>query len=121
MPIITENSSRTPKPRFDQLILAETGVLIDSPSYHGDWEENSAGQFSAPKGSTGEKACFGLENVASRRSRGEGTERTTHNVAKDRLSSATFVSVVQAAYLRNGNDTTVLRSIDGSRLRGVFG
>jgi hypothetical protein len=28
--------------------------------------------------------------------------------------------MVQAAYLRNGNDTTILRSIDGSRLRGVF-
>lgn len=55
-PVITENSGRTPKPRFYQLILAETGALIDSPSYHGYWEENhgyweenSAGQFSAPK------------------------------------------------------------------------
>jgi hypothetical protein len=29
--------------------------------------------------------------------------------------------MVQAAYLRNGNDDiTVLRPIDGSRLRGVF-
>jgi hypothetical protein len=37
-----------------------------------------------------------------------------------KLSSAPFVSMVQAAHLRNGNDTTVLRSIDGSRLRGVF-
>jgi hypothetical protein len=40
--------------------------------------------------------------------------------AKDGLSSAPFVSMVQAAHLRNGNDTSVLRSIDGSRLRGVF-
>ena len=43
-----------------------------------------------------------------------------YGVAKDRLSSAPFVSMVQAAHLRNGNDATVLRSIDGSRLRGVF-
>jgi hypothetical protein len=42
------------------------------------------------------------------------------NVAKDRLSSAPFVSMVQAAYLSNGNDTAILWSIDGSRLRGVF-
>lgn len=47
-------------------------------------------------------------------------ERTKYSVAKDRLGSAPFVSMVQAAHLRNGNDTTVLRSIDGSRLRGVF-
>ena len=41
-----------------------------------------------------------------------GTERTKYGVAKDRLSSPPFVSMVQAAHLRNGNDTTVLRSID---------
>jgi hypothetical protein len=41
-------------------------------------------------------------------------------VTKDLLGSASFVSMVQAAYLRNGNDTTVLRSVYGSRLRGVF-
>ena len=28
--------------------------------------------------------------------------------------------MVQAAHLRNGNDTTVLRSVYGSRLRDVF-
>ena len=50
--------------------------------------------------------------------RGQGS--TQYRVAKDLLSSAPFVSMVQAAYLRNGNDTTILRPIDGSRLRGVF-
>jgi hypothetical protein len=64
-------------------------------------------------------ACFWLENSA-RRNRGDGTERTKYNVAKDRLCSAPFVSMVQTAHLRNANDTTVLRSIDGPRLRGVF-
>src|SRR5713226_6303062 len=34
--VITENSGRPPEPRFDQLMLAEAGVLTDSPSYHGD-------------------------------------------------------------------------------------
>ena len=58
--------------------------------------------------------------LSTRRSRGEGTERTKYDIAKDRLSSAPFVSMVQAAHLRNGNDTTVLRSVNGSRLRGVF-
>jgi hypothetical protein len=28
---------RTP---FDQWMLAEAGVLTDSPSYHGDWQES---------------------------------------------------------------------------------
>jgi hypothetical protein len=41
-------------------------------------------------------------------------ERTKYGVAKDRLSSAPFVSMVQAAHLRNGNNTTVLRSIGGA-------
>jgi hypothetical protein len=48
-----------------------------------------------------------------------GTERTKYDVVK-RLGRAPFVSMVQAAHLGNGNDTTVLRSIYGSRLRGVF-
>jgi hypothetical protein len=48
-----------------------------------------------------------------------GTERTKYDVVK-RLSSVPFISMVQAAHLGNGNDTTVLRSIYGSRLRGVF-
>ena len=67
----------------------------------------------------GWKACFWLENSA-RRNRGDGTVRTKYNVAKDRLSSPPFVSMVQAAHLGNANDTTVLRSIDGPRLWGVF-
>ena len=50
--------------------------------------------------------------------RGHGTHQIW--CREDRLSSAPFVSMVQAAHLGNGNDTTVLRSIDGSRLRGVF-
>jgi hypothetical protein len=29
---------------FDQLVFAEAGVLIDSPSYHGDWEESRPGR-----------------------------------------------------------------------------
>jgi hypothetical protein len=47
-------------------------------------------------------------------------EGSQYGVAKDLLSSATFVSMVQAACLGNGNYTTLLRPIDGSRLRGVF-
>jgi hypothetical protein len=104
---------------FDQLILAEAGVLIDSPSYHRGKPEARPGSSVPQKARpTGEKVCFGLEKLSTRRSRDEGTERTSHNVAKDRLSSALFVSMVQAAYLSNGNDTTILRSIHGSRLRG---
>ena len=67
-----------------------------------------------------EKGCSCLEKLRTRRSRGEGTEHTKCDVAKDRLSSAPFVSMVQASRLRNGNDTTVLRSVYGSRLRGVL-
>jgi len=103
---------------FDQVILAEAGVLIDSPSYHGDGEETRPGSSVPQKARpTGEKVCFGLEILV------EARVRNVPNigVAKDRLSSAPFVSMVQAAYLRNGNDDiTVLRSIDGSRIRGVF-
>ena len=55
--------------------------------------------------------------VSTRRSRGEG--RAKYGVAKDRLSSAPFVSMVQAAHLSNDNDTTVLRSVYASRHRGV--
>ena len=61
-----------------------------------------------------------LAGKLSQRNRGDGTERTKYGVAKDPLSSAPFVSMVQAAHLRNGNDTTVLRSVYGSRLRRVF-
>jgi hypothetical protein len=69
------------------------------------------------------KFAFGWKTqhqLESRRGRGTYQKRTKYDVAKDRLCSAPFVSMVQAAYLRNGNETTVLRSIDGSRLRGVF-
>jgi len=58
--------------------------------------------------------------LSTRRSRGEGTERIKYGCREDQLSSAPFVSMVQAAHLRDGNDTTVLRSVYGSRLRGVF-
>ena len=47
------------------------------------------------------------------------TERTKYDVVK-RLGRAPFVSMVQATQLGNGNDTTVLRFIYGSRLRGIF-
>jgi hypothetical protein len=63
---------------------------------------------------------LGAGKLSNRRSCGESIERTKYGVAKDRLSSAPFVSMVQAAHPRDGNDTTVLRSIDGSRLGGVF-
>jgi len=63
-----------------------------------------------------EKACSCLKKSAPDQA---GARRARYGVAK-RLSSPPFVSMVQAAHLRNGNDTTVLRSVDGSRLRGVF-
>ena len=63
---------------------------------------------------------LGLENSTTGEVWREGMERAQYGVAKDLLSSATFVSMVQATYLRNRHDTTLLRSIDGSRLRRVF-
>jgi hypothetical protein len=62
-----------------------------------------------------EKACFCLrKSVSARRAR-----RARYGATK-RLSRAPFVSMVQATRLRNRNDTTVLRSVYGSRLRGIF-
>ena len=63
---------------------------------------------------------LGLENSTTGEVWREGMERAQYGVAEDPLSSATFVSMVQATYLRNRNDTTLLRSIHGSRLRRVF-
>ena len=63
--------------------------------------------------------AFG-ENSAPGGVEARAAERTKYDVAKDRLSSAPLVSMVQAAHLRNGHDATVLRSVYGSRVRGVF-
>ena len=68
-----------------------------------------------------ERVCFWPENSNTKRSRGEDTQRTKYSVAKDRLSSASFVSMVQAAHLRNGNDTTVLWLVHRSGHRRIFG
>jgi len=48
-----------------------------------------------------------------------GRRQNKDGIAK-RLSGAPFVSMVQATHLSNGNDTTVLRSVYGSRHRGVL-
>ena len=69
------------------------------------------------------KFAFGWKTqhqLESRRGHGTYQKRTKYDVAKDLLCSAPFVSMVQAAHLRNSNDPTVLRSVYGSRLRGVF-
>ncbi len=55
----------------------------------------------------------------TKRGRGEDRKRTKYSGAKDRLSCVSFASMVQAAHLMNGNDTTVRRSVCGSRLRGA--
>jgi hypothetical protein len=85
-----------------------------------NWEESRPGSSVPQKARpTGQKVCFGRTTSHHAESmRVYGTFHT--NVAKDRLSSTPFVSMVQAAYLSNGNDTALLWSIDGSRLRGVF-
>ena len=54
-----------------------------------------------------EKVCFWLENSAPGGVEARARNVTKYGVAKGRLSSAPFVSMVQAAHLRNGNDTTV--------------
>ena len=69
---------------------------------------------------TNEKVCK-LAKKLKHQTESRREHRTyKYGVAKDLLSRAPFVSMVQAAHLRNGNDTTVLRPIYGSRLRGVF-
>ena len=61
------------------------------------------------------KLAFVLrKSVSAKRAR-----RARYGATK-RLSRAPFVSMVQATHLRNRNDTTVLRSVYGSRLRGIL-
>jgi NAD(P)-dependent dehydrogenase (short-subunit alcohol dehydrogenase family) len=55
MGVITENSGRPPEPRFDQLMIAEAGVLNEPtlliPTGTGrNRKRNSAGRFIVPKG-----------------------------------------------------------------------
>ena len=105
---------------FDQLILAEAGELIDSPSYHGIGRKVGRA-VQCPKRRAQRVKKFVLGRTTSHHAESMRVYGTFHtNVAKDRLSSTPFVSMVQAAYLSNGNDTALLWSIDGSRLRGVF-
>ena len=69
---------------FDQLILAEAGVLIDSPSYHRDEQETRPGSSVPQKARPmGEKVCFGLraEKLSTRRSRDEGSEACSSRTA----------------------------------------
>jgi hypothetical protein len=83
-------------------------VLIDSPSYHRDEPETRPGSSVPQKARPmGEKVCFGLEKLSTRRSRDEGTERTIYNVAKDRLSSATF-GLRPMSMMFTGNVTSMI-------------
>src|SRR2546426_11080377 len=113
--------ARTP---FDKVMLAEAGVLTDSLHITGlagiEHETRLDGSLPQRKARPmDEKVCFG-ENSAPGGVEARAAERTKYDVAKDRLSSAPLVSMVQAAHLRNGHDATVLRSVYGSRVRGVF-
>ena len=95
---------------FDQLILAQAGVLIDSPSYHRDGQEIRSGSSVPPRRAPWvRKFVLGWKNLAPGGVETRARNVPHINVAKDRLSSATFVSMVQATYLSNRNDTTILR------------
>ena len=90
------------------------------PAHHRDVtgienERRPGGSSPRRARSLDEKACFCLrKSVSAKRAR-----RARYGATK-RLSRAPFVSMVQATHLRNRNDTTVLRSVYGSRLRRIF-